>query len=141
MPEANNDFIKIEYDNSTIADILERINSEEENGIFLPYVQRDFVWDKERIYSLLDSLMRGYPIGDLIWDIPAFSQMLLTQTPPFKSTSPLKELPCGGKNFSGSRSHFKIFNLVSLESALKISIISIYISAPFLKLNFKSLYL
>ena len=69
MPEANNDFIKVEYDSSTIADILERINSEEENGIFLPYVQRDFVWDKERIYSLLDSLMRGYPIGLIrIWE-------------------------------------------------------------------------
>ena len=69
MPEVNNDFIKIEYDNSTIANIIERINSGGENGIFLPYIQRDFVWKQERICSLLDSLMRGYPIGDiLIWE-------------------------------------------------------------------------
>ena len=69
MPEVNNDFIKIEYDNSTIADIIERINSGGENGIFLPYVQRDFVWKEQRIYSLLDSLMRGYPMGTiLIWE-------------------------------------------------------------------------
>ena len=66
MPEEENDFVKIEYYSSTITDIVSRIKN---NGILLPYIQRDFVWDKERICSLLDSLMRGYPIGDiLIWE-------------------------------------------------------------------------
>lgn len=69
MSEANDDFVTIKYTQSTIENFLKRINLDGENGIFLPYVQRDFVWDKERIYSLLDSLMRGYPIGDiLIWE-------------------------------------------------------------------------
>ena len=56
--------------NYKIADILKLINvdNEQDNGIFLPYIQRDFVWNEERIYSLLDSLMLGYPMGTiLIW--------------------------------------------------------------------------
>lgn len=54
---------------STIAEVINRINSDSENGIFLPYIQRDFVWEEERIYSLFDSLMRGYPIGLIqVWE-------------------------------------------------------------------------
>lgn len=52
----------------TIEKILEDINADK-NGIFLPYIQRDFVWDKERICNLLDSLMRRYPIGSILaWE-------------------------------------------------------------------------
>jgi hypothetical protein len=29
----------------------------------LPTIQRDFVWDEERIVKLFDSLFRGYPVG------------------------------------------------------------------------------
>lgn len=50
----------------TIAEVLDRINADGDGGIFLPYIQRDFVWREERIYSLLDSLMRGYPIGTIL---------------------------------------------------------------------------
>ncbi|MBQ3625905.1 MAG: DUF262 domain-containing protein [Synergistaceae bacterium] len=55
--------------NKSIAEVLSSINLDEKGGIFLPYIQRDFVWNEERIYSLLDSLMRGYPMGTiLIWE-------------------------------------------------------------------------
>ena len=69
MSEANDDFVTIKYTQSTIAEVLDRINADGDGGIFLPYIQRDFVWREERIYSLLDSLMRGYPIGTILaWE-------------------------------------------------------------------------
>jgi len=45
--------------------------TEIENGkLFLPAIQRKFVWNEEQITKLFDSLMRGYPIGTfLFWDI------------------------------------------------------------------------
>lgn len=34
----------------------------------LPSIQRSFVWEQERIYKLMDSLMNDYPIGSfLVW--------------------------------------------------------------------------
>jgi uncharacterized protein with ParB-like and HNH nuclease domain len=37
--------------------------------IVLPGIQRDFVWSKDKIIKLLDSIMRGYPIGiALLWE-------------------------------------------------------------------------
>lgn len=36
--------------------------------ILLPKFQRDFVWEKEQVINLLDSVARGYPIGSiLLW--------------------------------------------------------------------------
>jgi uncharacterized protein with ParB-like and HNH nuclease domain len=36
--------------------------------ILLPKFQRDFVWEKDQIIDLLDSVRRGYPIGSiLLW--------------------------------------------------------------------------
>jgi len=41
----------------------------ENNEIVLPAIQRGFVWDEEKIEKLLDSIMRGYPIGIiLLWE-------------------------------------------------------------------------
>jgi hypothetical protein len=41
----------------------------ENDEIVLPAIQRGFVWDEEKIEKLLDSLMRGYPIGIiLLWE-------------------------------------------------------------------------
>lgn len=38
---------------------------------FLPSIQREFVWETDRITKLFDSLMRGFPIGSfLFWKIP-----------------------------------------------------------------------
>jgi uncharacterized protein with ParB-like and HNH nuclease domain len=46
--------------------MLEQI---ENNEIVLPSIQRNFVWDKNKIERLFDSLMRGYPIGiSLLWE-------------------------------------------------------------------------
>lgn len=49
----------------TVRDVLKFISS---NKWILPGIQRKFVWDKERILNLFDSLLRGYPLGTLmIW--------------------------------------------------------------------------
>ena len=41
----------------------------EKGRIVLPAIQRDFVWNADRIEKLFDSLFRGYPIGVvLLWD-------------------------------------------------------------------------
>jgi hypothetical protein len=36
--------------------------------ILLPKFQRDFVWERQQVIALLDSVARGYPIGSiLLW--------------------------------------------------------------------------
>jgi hypothetical protein len=51
----------------TIAQILEGIHRKE---YLLPAIQREFVWDPNQIRRLLDSLLRGYPIGSfLLWKV------------------------------------------------------------------------
>lgn len=50
----------------TIEDLLADVNSD----VFLPGLQREFVWSPNQIEMLFDSLIRGYPIGVLLkWDI------------------------------------------------------------------------
>ena len=41
----------------------------------IPEFQREFVWTKNQVANLLDSLIRGYPIGSiLIWDLSDYTQ-------------------------------------------------------------------
>lgn len=43
-----------------------------QNEIYLPAIQRKFVWGPDRIENLFDSIMRGYPIGTfLFWFVKA----------------------------------------------------------------------
>ena len=61
------------YEGISIRDAMERINAQN-NGWFLPNIQRQYVWgardsSEEYICLLLDSLLRGYPIGGLVlWE-------------------------------------------------------------------------
>ena len=55
-----------DYEHKSIKVIINDINSK----YFLPDIQRNFVWKKNQIYKLFDSLMRGYPINTLLfWEI------------------------------------------------------------------------
>lgn len=59
------------YQTTSIAGTLSRIN----NDLFIPAIQRPFVWAPDQITRLFDSLMRGYPIGGLMfWDLPEGSR-------------------------------------------------------------------
>ena len=53
----------------TIRKFVSLINNEEEQGgLWLPNIQRYFIWKEEQIERLFDSIMREYPIGNLlIW--------------------------------------------------------------------------
>ena len=61
------------YEGISIRDAMERINANN-NGWFLPNIQRQYVWgardsSEEYICLLLDSLLKGYPIGGLVlWE-------------------------------------------------------------------------
>lgn len=49
-----------------ITTLLNEIHAKE---IVLPDIQRDFVWPEPKIQMLMDSIMRGYPIGIvLMWE-------------------------------------------------------------------------
>src|SRR5690606_41101694 len=51
----------------TIKSLLARVQNRD---YILPAIQREFVWGADRIYSLFDSLMQGYPFGTfLFWKI------------------------------------------------------------------------
>jgi len=49
--------------------IVTLLNQIDSNDIVLPAIQRDFVWSEDKISKLLDSIMRGYPVGIvLVWE-------------------------------------------------------------------------
>ena len=49
--------------------IITLLNQVEDDEIVLPAIQRDFVWTEDQTENLLDSIMRGYPIGIvLLWE-------------------------------------------------------------------------
>ena len=51
----------------TIRDVVKDIES---STWILPNIQRKFVWDKDRICTLYDSIMQGYPIGTcMVWKV------------------------------------------------------------------------
>lgn len=59
-----------DYQSRSLIEILRHINADE-RPIFLPSIQRHFVWKPERICKLFDSIMQGFPIGTfLFWEVP-----------------------------------------------------------------------
>ncbi len=54
----------MEYQHWTIKQAMERIAA---NKLYLPAIQRKFVWGPTKIERLFDSLMRDYPIGTFLF--------------------------------------------------------------------------
>lgn len=55
------------YDKKSIRTIIEDVNG---RRLYLPAIQRKYVWDDNQITRLMDSIMRGYPIGTfLFWKV------------------------------------------------------------------------
>ena len=49
--------------------VISLLNQVKNGDIILPNIQREFVWSEESICKLMDSIMRGYPIGIiLMWE-------------------------------------------------------------------------
>ena len=56
----------MKYQSETVGSILSRVN----HDVFIPSIQRPYVWEPEQIVKLFDSLMRGYPINSfLFWEL------------------------------------------------------------------------
>ena len=51
------------YKARTLFNLIEAINKE----LFLPHIQRPFVWEENQMIKLFDSLMRNYPIQTLLF--------------------------------------------------------------------------
>lgn len=55
------------YQKTTIAKVIEYIGN---NRMYLPAIQRKYVWSEEQITKLMDSILRGYPFGTfLFWKV------------------------------------------------------------------------
>ena len=56
--------------------VEEMLTSIHKRDYLMPAIQREFVWGPEQIVRLVDSLMRGYPVGSfLLWEVqPATAQ-------------------------------------------------------------------
>lgn len=52
------------YKEYQIKEIVDKIGR---NEVYLPAIQRKFVWNHEQIENLFDSIMRGYPIGTFLF--------------------------------------------------------------------------
>lgn len=51
----------------SISDVISRMDG---HRLLLPAIQREFIWESEKIEWLFDSLLRGYPIGSfLFWEV------------------------------------------------------------------------
>lgn len=52
------------YSQFKVKEIIEKIGH---NDLYLPAIQRKFVWDTDQIESFFDSIMSGYPIGTFLF--------------------------------------------------------------------------
>ena len=51
----------------SISDVISRIDA---HRLLLPAIQREFIWESEKIEWLFDSLLQGYPVGSfLFWEV------------------------------------------------------------------------
>jgi uncharacterized protein with ParB-like and HNH nuclease domain len=53
----------MKYEDITIAECVEKIN----DSLFLPDIQRPYVWNEDDIYLLFDSICRDYPINTVLF--------------------------------------------------------------------------
>lgn len=56
--------VDMSYEYKSIRELVQMIGR---NEVYLPALQRKFVWNHEQIESLFDSIMRGYPIGTFLF--------------------------------------------------------------------------
>lgn len=52
-------------------EVQELVSGVRSGTLRLPEIQRPFVWDKVKVRDLVDSIYRGYPVGELMfWNLP-----------------------------------------------------------------------
>lgn len=63
----------MEYQHWTIKEAMNRIGAKK---LYLPAIQRKFVWDAWQIERLFDSIMRDYPIGTFLFWMEKLAALL-----------------------------------------------------------------
>ncbi len=53
----------MEYKDWTITECIKKVN----DSLFLPDIQRPYVWEEDDIYLLFDSICRDYPINTVLF--------------------------------------------------------------------------
>jgi hypothetical protein len=53
----------VEYIPLRVSDLIRRLNRD----IYLPAIQREFVWEPDRVERLFDSIMMDFPIGSFLF--------------------------------------------------------------------------
>ena len=53
----------MEYRSIRVSDLIEEVN----HDIYLPAIQREFVWETDRVERLFDSIMADFPIGSFLF--------------------------------------------------------------------------
>lgn len=77
--------IFVKPDKIRLANLLDDIN---EGKINIPVFQRDFVWKKDQMKNLFDSISKGYPIGSLLFWKPEREYKTLNKIGPYKAPTP-----------------------------------------------------
>lgn len=54
----------MEYKTISIREVIKKINNKE---MYLPEIQRGFVWKEKQVEKLFESIFVGYPIGTLLF--------------------------------------------------------------------------
>lgn len=75
------------YTDDTIHRIVDDVNKK----YFLPDIQRPFVWSSDQIYTLFDSIMRGYPISTFLFWLVSKEYLQENNIKKFKFISNNKE--------------------------------------------------
>ncbi|MEZ4473091.1 MAG: DUF262 domain-containing protein [bacterium] len=77
------------FDTPTVPRLVGIIDEVRSGGILIPAFQRPFVWDDERRLLLLDSVLRGMPIGSfLVWRSNTHKLQTIDTLGPFPLQSP-----------------------------------------------------
>lgn len=80
--------------------VEEMLTSIHRRDYLMPAIQREFVWGPAQIIRLVDSLMRGYPVGSfLLWEVQR------TTVESYTSTSSLR-ISMSGITLSPARQPF-----------------------------------
>ena len=79
-------------DNISLLELTKTIN-EKNRQLKLPAFQRDAIWDENRIQVLWDSIIRGFPVGTLLFAYGSHYQNLGTKAVPIGTVNaPAKKL-------------------------------------------------
>ena len=64
QPKKQQSTFDMKFQSISVHEAMKMISS---GALFLPPIQRSFVWDRDRIENLFDSLYRDYPVGNCIF--------------------------------------------------------------------------